>query len=211
MSVPPSFLFNWLLPKLRSFLDSNPDIEITWADHLTFPEDVRGIDCAIEYRVEPSPRLNSEPLLYDEIVAMAAPEYLSRYAIGSLEDVRGCRLIETERRLVSWDDVLVNYKWAKEPVRMRVALSMHALEAARLGYGIALANRLNASQLIRTQEICIPFAIDQQQLGKRPQYYISTPLNGNTSDATKQFISWLTAAVQANEWLSVSRTKGSSR
>jgi len=198
VSVPPSLLLNWLLPKFRTFLESYPDIEITWDDHMTFPEDFKGIDCAIEYRVEPSSRLISEPLLDDEIVAMASPDYVARYAINSIEDVRGCLLIETERRLVSWDDVLRSYPWREEQKRLRVALSMHALEAARLGYGIALANRLNASHAFRKKELCIPFSIDQKNLPRHPQYFISVPRQASDNASVAHFIEWLKTIVHEN-------------
>jgi len=198
VSTPPSLLLNWLMPKFGSFLEEYPDIEVSWIDRMTLPDDVKGIDCAIEYRIDPSNSLESVPLLQDEIVAMASPGYVSRYAIHSLDDVRGCRLIETERRFVSWDDVLQSHSWRKNQKRLRVELSMHSLEAACQGYGIALANRINASKFIASGELTIPFTIDQKPLPKRPQYFISRPLKAASSDAIANFIAWLTKNVQAD-------------
>jgi len=190
VSAPPSFILNWLMPRLGGFMEAHPEIELRLVDRMTFPEQGGDVDCAIEYRLDTSPRLRSTALISDEIVPMAAPDYIARHRIRALEDVAACTLIETERRLVSWSDILPPGPERARPRVLTVGLSLHALQAARLGYGIALANRLNASAPMREGALEIPFVLDQSRLPPRPRYYYSVP-PGRGADKERAFHDWL--------------------
>ncbi|WP_212524343.1 LysR substrate-binding domain-containing protein [Actibacterium sp. MT2.3-13A] len=190
VSAPPSFISNWILPRLSGFLEQHPEIELRLVDRMTFPESGEDVDCAIEYRIDTSPRLRSEALMSDEIVPMAAPDYISRFAIRGLDDLSVCTLIETERRLVSWSDILPAATARARPRILTLSLSVHALEAARQGYGVALANRHNASRLVRSGELRVPFLLDQAHLPPRPRYYYSVPPN-RRSEKERAFRDWL--------------------
>ena len=191
VSAPPTFVSNWIMPRLHRFLDANPDLDIKFLAHLTMPEENDKIDCAIEYRFSPSPRLQSEILLPDEIVVLASHAYASSYAITNLKDLRGCTLIETERRLVSWSEVLKDYEWAQNQRMISVSLSSHAFEAARHGLGVALANRHNATNLITAGELMMPFELSAEQMPSVPRYYLSASENKIVSPNVQTFCEWL--------------------
>ncbi len=191
ISAPPTFVSNWIMPRLHRFLAEKPDLNLRFLAHLTMPEDNAEIDCGVEYRFEPSPRLLSHVLLPDEIVVLAAPSYVSAYAIQSLKDLRGCTLIETERRLVSWSDVLKVYPWAQKQRMISVSLSSHAFEAARHGLGVALANRHNAMNLILTGELTIPFVVDAVEIPPVPRYFFSVTEQKAHDANVRAFGDWL--------------------
>ncbi len=191
ISAPPSLTGNWILPRLHRFLEQNPDLDLRLLDRMTHPETEGEVDCAIEYRIDTSPRLKSEALLSDEIVPMAAPAYAARLSIDSLDSLQQATLIETERRLVSWTDVLSGRSWLGRQRMLTVSLSLHALEAARLGLGVALANRHNAKRFVQSSDLAIPFEIDQGLLPPRPRYWFSLSPGQTASEKALLFRDWL--------------------
>ena len=195
VSAPPTFAVNWLMPRLHRFLDGNPELDLRFVDSSTYPESSSEVDCAIEYRIEPSTRLKSEALFSDEIVPMASAAYVKRFAIRRLEDLQDCTLIETERRLVSWRDVLGQQNWTDQQKTLIVSRSLHALEAARQGLGVALANLHNASSAVSEGELVTPFAIDQNTLPSRPRYFFSTTGDTTLSANALLFREWLIAEI----------------
>lgn len=191
VSAPPTFVSSWIMPRLHRFLAEKPELNLRFLAHLTMPEDNALVDCAIEYRFEPSPRLQSRILLPDEIVVLAAPSYVSTYAIQSLKDLRGCTLIETERRLVSWSEVLKAYPWAQKQRVISVGLSSHAFEAARHGLGVALANRHNAMNLISAGQLAVPFVMSADEIPPVPRYFFSVTEQKARDANVRAFGDWL--------------------
>jgi len=57
---------------------------------------------AIEYRLHPDPKANSHLLFRDQIVPIASPSLIAEKQISCLDDLKNIPLIETERRLASW-------------------------------------------------------------------------------------------------------------
>jgi len=191
VSAPPTFISNWIMPRLHRFLAQEPELDIRFLANLTVPEENEQIDCAIEYRFDSSPRLHSQILLRDENVVLASPAYISANSIACLQDLRGCTLIETERRLVSWTEVLKAFAWGQKQRLISVDLSSHAFEAARHGLGVALANRHNATSLISDGDLAVPFGLDTEGLAPTPRYFFSTSDSKSNTPNAQAFGSWL--------------------
>jgi LysR family transcriptional regulator, glycine cleavage system transcriptional activator len=200
VSAPPTFISNWIMPRLHRFLAQEPELDIRFLANLTMPEENEQIDCGIEYRFDPSPRLQSQILLRDENVVLASPAYISAYSIACLQDLRGCTLIETERRLVSWAEVLKPFAWAQKLIS--VSLSSHAFEAARHGLGVALANRHNATSLIADGALAVPFVLDTEGLAPTPRYFFSTSGNKPNLPKVQAFSDWLQREIAKNNSVS---------
>jgi len=191
VSAPPSLTANWLLPRLEGFIAAHPGIELRLVDRMTHPESAGEVDAAIEYRLEPSPRLLSRRLMEDELVPMAAPAYVARHQIRGPADLGRCTLIETERRLLSWAEALGPLMPPEPPRRLVVGLSLHALEAARLGLGVALANRMNAERAVAEGALVVPFALERAGLPPRPRYWFSVLRGRGEDGALAAFRDWL--------------------
>lgn len=191
VSAPPTFISNWIMPRLHRFLAEEPELDVRFLANLTMPEQTEQIDCGIEYRFDPSPRLQSQILLRDENVVLASPAYISTYSIACLQDLRSCTLIETERRLVSWAEVLQPFSWAQKQRLISVSLSSHAFEAARHGLGVALANRHNASSLIADGDLATPFVLDTGGLAPTPRYFFSASDDKLNTPNVRAFGDWL--------------------
>lgn len=101
VSVTPFFAAAWLVPRLKSFQDTHPDIDlqVTTATRLAdFSRD--GIDVAIRHGLGRYPGLHSERVLIVEIVPVAAPALVERLGKpkSSAELVRWPLLHDAERQ-----------------------------------------------------------------------------------------------------------------
>ncbi|SDP81745.1 LysR substrate-binding domain-containing protein [Desulforhopalus singaporensis] len=125
-------------------LQTHPEINLRLIDKMTLDPNDKGINCGIEYRFEAAKDVQSERLLPDEVVVLAAPALLQEREIASVENLASVPLIETERRLVSWRVILKSYPWFKTQKILTFSYSLHAFKAAELGLGVVLGNRHNA-------------------------------------------------------------------
>lgn len=199
VSMPPSFMALWLMPKLAEFRARHPGIDLHFSDRLTLEGIEDQVDCGIEYRLAPARTLRSKKLLDDEIVPLASPAFVEQHGIAGLEDLRGLPLIMTEMRLTSWRALLGHMPWALECPELSVSYSYQAFYAATHGLGVALGNRLNAQHFLQTGTLAIPFKIDRRDLPGAPQYYFSATPAGLQLPKVVAFRDWLVEAIATNE------------
>lgn len=85
VSATPSFAAAWLAPRLRSFQDAHPaiDLQVTTGKALaTFDRD--GVDVAIRHGLGRYPGLRSDRLFAVELVPVAAPALIERLGLPKL-------------------------------------------------------------------------------------------------------------------------------
>lgn len=174
LAAPPTLITTWLMPRILNFMSLHPEFDVRVIDRMTFDPEEQGIDLALEYRFEPDPDLISDPILNDEIVVLASPEFAAVNKVSDLESTRGLTMIETERRLTSWKPILSRYTWGSRQRFLFVSYSAHAFAAASRGIGIALGNRTNAQQLIDQGSLCVPFDLPAAQIPPIPRYFLTT-------------------------------------
>ncbi len=191
VAMPSSLTLNWLIPRLGNFLTNHPELDIRLLEQLSISGSETDIDCAIEYRQQPSKDLISLQVLPDIVAPMASPGYIRRHKIKSVEDLKSCTLIVTERRLVSWQTILKDMSWLKSSAIISVASSVHALAAAKEGLGIALANPYNGQQFIDDKVLKIPFHFKAGSLPPTSKYYFSTLPTKSQLPKVATFKEWL--------------------
>lgn len=189
ISMPPTFAAQWLAPRLKGFLDMNPEIDIRIIDRLRTDDAYDDIDCAIEYRLRPDPKRNSRLLFADQIVPIASPEFINTNGISCLEDLKGIPLIETERRLVSWKSLLHETAWISNNRVISVKYSHLAFSLAGYGYGVALGNLHNAQSLIDEGTLAVPFQLTKDLIPPTPRYYFTAI--GHASTKVDAFMQWI--------------------
>lgn len=190
VSAPPTFLTFFVIPRLPKFLASEPELTLTFTDNLVFDPMHSEFDCAVEYRVQPDSRLHSEKLFDDEVVPVASPEYVEQMDIHSLADLRRCTLIETAKRVFSWNNALREFPWRNRCRMIEVQFTYQALTSVVLSQGVALANRYNAQYLISRGSLVIPFDIDTKDYFG-PSYFFSCLPEKEALPPVKAFRSWL--------------------
>jgi LysR family transcriptional regulator, glycine cleavage system transcriptional activator len=190
VSIPPTFLTFWLMPRLDRLTASYPDLDLRFVDALTIDLSRDDIDCGIEYCLSANAHLKPEKLFDDQVMPLASPDYIEGKGITKLEDVRGCTLIDTERRPWSWSNVLRRFSWRNECRTLTVQYTYQALTAASLGHGVALANWQNADWLILRGRVKVPFVFDDV-LRDGPSYFFSCAPQNAASPTVRLFREWL--------------------
>lgn len=195
ISAPPTFLTFFLLPRLSSFVAAHPDITISFFDSLILDPMKKNIDCAVEYRMQADVQRHSQKLFDDEVIAIANPEYIESMGIKSLADVKRCTLIETEKRMFSWNNVLHEFSWRNRCHMMVVQYTYQAMTSVALGQGLALANRYNAEYLLRRGSLMVPFGLDINKY-YGPAYYFSCLEELENTVDIQAFKGWLLEQIQ---------------
>lgn len=191
IAMPPTFAEQWLALRLQDFLRTQPDLDIRILNRLRIDDAQEDIDCAIEYRLRPDPKRKSKLLFSDQIVPIASPSLIASKGIRTLDDLKDVPLIETERRLVSWQSLLHNMPWASENRIISVKYSHLAFRLAGLGYGVALGNLHNAQCLIDEGKLAVPFDLSKDIIPPTPRYYFTVV--GDASEKVEAFSQWLLA------------------
>ena len=189
VSAPPTFAALWLTPRLGEFLESHPDLDIRVLERLSVDETHHDIDCAIEYRLRPGLKGKSDLLFSDQIVPITSPGLIAAKRIRSLDDIKDVPLIETERRLVSWQSLLHGMPWALGNRIISVKYSYLAFHLAGMGYGVALGNLHNARGLIDEGHLAVPFNLPEDLIPPTPQYYFT--VIGDASPKAEAFRQWV--------------------
>ncbi|TQV68322.1 LysR substrate-binding domain-containing protein [Denitrobaculum tricleocarpae] len=197
VSAPPSFLAMWLLPRIANFTAGHEDLDLRLLERLTLAPEEETIDCAIEYRLAPDSASNATQILSDQVVPLASPDLIARHSIRSLDDLSEVTLIETERRLISWQAILRESPKLESQRFLSVSYSLHAFEAARLGLGVALGNRYNAQRFIDEGSLAVPFEIPEVLKPRTPKYFLTLPEKKSALKKVVGFSEWLQAEITA--------------
>ncbi len=198
ITMPPTFMAMWLMPKLATFRQKYPQYDLRLTDRLTLDKYEDRVDCGIEYRLSESRHLYTERLFEDEIVPLASPELCQRAELHSINDLQGLTLILTEMRLTSWRVLLADKPWLKNNPVLSVRYSYQAFNAAIHGLGIALGNRHNAEHFISNGLLSIPFEINRRQLPAAPQYFFSCREKNQSLPKVQAFKEWLRDTIEAD-------------
>lgn len=145
----PGFALNWLTPRLNNFLDYAPDVEITLkpSQHSANLE-AGEADIVIHYGALSGPDIRVEPLARPRVFPVMSPAERAKLPrVLTPTDLIGLPLIHEES-----DDQWQNWFHAAgvDPVpALRGPKLWHAnmaMEAAKRGQGVALANELIAAE-----------------------------------------------------------------
>jgi LysR family glycine cleavage system transcriptional activator len=149
VAVTPSLAANWLMPRIGSFWDTHPDIEVELIPAMTLVDLRRdNIDVAIRYGTGGWAGVTSTPLMPAGHVAVASPEYVKGRDIDCLSDLKGLHWLmdgarSEERYWICQNGIDLD----KERVTM-FPTGQLSREAARAGLGITVQPAPHAAPYI---------------------------------------------------------------
>ena len=194
----PSLATKWLRPRLGTFLDANPDIELR-LNGTNEPTDFsrEAVDIEIRHGEGRWPGLFVEGLAEESFLPVCALGYA---AAGSMtaNDVRRHRLIYSFKSQVQWPQwlALAGVPPADESRRVLFDRSHMSVDAAVDGMGLALE-----STLMMWRELCSGALVCPVQSPppiKLTTQWIVCPLDHLHKSKVKLFLDWLRAEQQ--EW-----------
>lgn len=192
LSVAPAFLTRWLMPRLGSFQDQYPDVELRLsASNQDIDFNQSDIDMAVRFGLGDWSAVESEFLMGMSVVPVCSPALLERKTpLRSPEDLRAFTLIHVSTRMDEWPNWLrsveVDYKgFGKD---LRFSSTSLATGAAREGLGVALADRNLMAKELQRGELVIPFDIS---LDSQSAFYLVSPSNRSLNYCMSAFRDWV--------------------
>ncbi|MGL4637168.1 MAG: LysR substrate-binding domain-containing protein [Beijerinckiaceae bacterium] len=195
----PSFATLWLTPRLGSFMNQNPDIDIAlFASHEPAKLGQDGILLDIQY-ARPVPD-NCEAILLGEelIVPLASPSFVHQHSLAEVKDLARAPLINSIRSVATWEQWVARYAAGINLNRRGLQFDRAhlALTAASNGLGIVLESTLQANDYLRRGDLVMPF-------GRRGITALAHRIVYRREDRDNPdiaaFVSWIKQAVALTE------------
>ena len=201
----PSIAQCWLVPKLSSFTECYPFIQLSI---LTGNENVNfqrtGIDLAIYFDNQPSFQLDYQYLMDEHIIPVCSPEYAAKFNLmGNLGNLMHCTLLHDCQ---AWSNGTGTDEWNSwaihfnahidSSVGMSFDRSDLALIAAKNHLGITMGRKRLVEKEIERGELVMPFP--EMYLRCDQHYYVAS-LKDRKWPKIDAFIDWLKAAVNEEQ------------
>ncbi|WP_336960990.1 LysR substrate-binding domain-containing protein [Acinetobacter pittii] len=154
VAISPTFASKWLLPRIHSFQQTYPEIEINFDTDLK-PVDFssRGIDIAVRYGTGYWSGLVAEKLMEEEVFPVCSPDFYQNYQ-SQLKDLKKlldlplihCLSMDNNSGFITWDKWLKSNHVTSENNQsgFKINNSAGVLQLAIDGHGIALARSVIA-------------------------------------------------------------------
>lgn len=195
LSVLPSWVMHWLLPRLSDWTHQHPHIHLSLRAGVLFTDlDSTRIDAAVRFGHGQWPNVQVQHLMGDFLVVVAAPHLWPPAQKGARKDWRHLPCMHAGESWASWLGV-AGLDVDVKPASLHFTDSTHLLEAARLGHGVALTRRSIAQSLLARGELVL---VSPVQAPHPDGYHIVWPHSAKVNPQLRLFRDWL--SVQAKHY-----------
>lgn len=207
VAISPTFASKWLLPRINSFQQAYPEIEINFDTDLK-PVDfnTHGIDIAVRYGTGNWSGLVSEKLMGEEIFPVCSPSFYEMYKskwknLENLIDIPliHCLSMDSNSSFITWNKwfKLNNIIYANKDNGLKINNSAGVLQLAIEGHGVALARSVIACKDLEEKRLVRLFP--EINCISPLAYYVVYREESLTSPNLKAFKQWLIQEILKNE------------
>lgn len=201
----PTVSNKWLLPRLKSFLDAHPEIDLR-LDGTNEPTDFNRelVDVEIRHGDGRWPGLFVEGLVEESFIPVCSPQVAALASLRS-EEVTKFRLIHSVKSQAQWPQwlkeagVAHDFRWQ----RVLFDRSHMAIDAASDGIGIALESELMMWRELSDGRLICPVA-SPHQIALTTQWIVC-PRDHLRHRKVRIFLDWLRQ--ERDHWVEASREK----
>jgi DNA-binding transcriptional LysR family regulator len=204
VSTTISFASLWLVPRLASFREKHPEIDIRVDANNRMVDIARdGIEGAVRYAPPPLVPADAIRLFGDEVMPVASPALLRRQPLRTAADLDRHVLLHYERPdggapWLSWNAWLEVMQLPPPHPRGALHLTQYdqVIQAAVDGQGVAIATGPLVKQLIRAGRLVAP--LKQRAASSRAYYLVVAPQAAQRPEV-EAFVQWLLAQAKEDE------------
>jgi LysR family transcriptional regulator, glycine cleavage system transcriptional activator len=198
ISTLASLAAKWLLPRLTTFQESNPDIDVRITTSTNLVDFRSGdVDAAIRYGRGHWPGLRADWLMADEVFPVCSSALLTgKHPLRCPEDLRDHVLLHTSNNGDDWRQWLTAAGLPADISRQRGVtfdLIFVAVQAAIDGMGVAMGRTTYVQDDIAKGRLVVPFKI---ALPADAGFYLVSPADKADPPKLKAFREWLAASAQ---------------
>jgi len=195
ISTLTSLAVKWLLPRLSSFQEQHPeiDVRITTSTELV---DFRtsNVDAAIRYGQGRWPGLDAEWLMAEHLFPVCSPKLLNgERALRRPEDLEHATLLHTSSTIDDWRLWLTAAGLPAHLSQNRgltFDLAFMTIQAAIDGLGVAMGHTAYVADDVANGRLVVPFNVSMPSAG----YYFVTPQDRPATPKLNLFRDWLRTA-----------------
>jgi LysR family glycine cleavage system transcriptional activator len=197
VTVLPAFAQLWLGPRLDHFhaQHTNTSVEI-WADAAVIDLRVSNFDLAIRYGRPPFHGCEHRPLLFDELVPVAAPSLIA----ASTPDARGLPTGAPLMMDTYWEHDFGDWLGqtgrarAADPIIQTFSLYSMVVDATLQGRGFMIGHTALLDDHLRRGDLRV---LLEERVPARNQFHLLTKAGATLSEAAETFVAWLTAQAES--------------
>lgn len=187
----PTLGSKWLLPRLRSFLDANPDIELR-LNATTEPTDfsLEAVDLDIRHGEGRWPGMFVEGLAEEAFLPVCSPTYAKASSVAA-SDLPGHRLIHSVKAQVQWPQWFAMAGAVPTPEWRQLLFdrSHMAIDAAVDGLGVALESTFMMWRELRDASLVCP-VVNPPRVTLTTQWIVC-PFDHLHKAKVRLFLDWL--------------------
>ena len=210
VACPPAFAMKWLVPRLCTFVDAHPDIDLRMLPHDDLAGlAVQGADVQIRLGTEPAEGLESESLGEETFIPLMSPAFAERHGIDTPADLLRVPLVSYKHdglfpEAPTWVDWF-GARHLPEPEDSRFfgfgGQVEQAIDAAVSGLGAVLGPQVLAARDLAAGRLVAPWG---PELGTGLSYEIAWPERLGRSANVRAFRQWLVSEFTASQEAPVS-------
>ena len=188
----PSFASLWLMPRLRSFYETHPEISLNLSAAHTHSDFALGqADIDIRYGVPHWGDLVIEPLFEERIIPLASASFIRGYRLKRVEQLLNVPLIQSNVSVVQWSDWFAQFTDLRAPdhFTIRFDRAQMSLDAATQGLGVALESATNAEGHLREGKLKAVFGMDKAIRVKA--HFVVYPAKHAKRHPVEAFLAWI--------------------
>lgn len=197
VSTGPSFAAKWLAPRLFSFMDEHPDIEVRISANLKLVDFNRdGIDVGIRFGEGKYPDLDTRWLIGDELTVLCSPQFLASHTLKTPQDVLSLPLIIDESLSFNpasptWEKwlAMAGVEQEREVRGVHFNHADHAIDAAVRGTGLVLARTSLSRADMDTGLLIEPFP--DLRISTDMAFYLVMPPLARNKPKVQAFTRWI--------------------
>lgn len=185
LSATTAFLSHWLVPRLDDLRRALPDLDLRLHAAESIVELRSGsVDLAIRYGSGPFAGVEATPLRRDAFAPICSP----RLGISTVADLRGAKLIHVDGRRTpqpppDWPRwcARAGISGVRTSAGLRFNDSMHAVQAAVAGQGVAIVSLVLAADALTSGLLVRPF---RQLLRGETYHFVNAPELSGRADVS---------------------------
>lgn len=192
VSVAPFFAANWLSPRIMSFIDQNPDIDLR-LHHSYQPPDYRReqVDLGINWGSGNWKNVDAIKYLDGSLTPLCAPSFLQQFGpFATPNDIVNLPLF-CEFSTDDWRLWFLEAGIQPDNLNVTRIDDSHTLRRIALqGHGIALFFDALATEDLEIERLAQPF---DHKINTGNHYFLNYPKNSDLSRSAKTFRRWMLA------------------
>ena len=198
ISTLTSLAVKWLLPRLSSFQEQHPEIDVRITTSMELVDfRTSNVDAAIRYGQGRWPGLDAEWLMAEHLFPVCSPKLLmGERALRRPEDLAHATLLHTSSTIDDWRLWLTAAGLPAHLSQNRgltFDLAFMTIQAAIEGLGVAMGHTAYVSDDVASGRLVVPFNVSMPSAG----YYFVTPQDRPVTSKMNLFRDWLkTVAIQ---------------